>query len=409
MRIHREESPKLVEAGESPRGSANRFPSRAVSTPFAMLSDLERAPRFHRTHRFGTFLLGEAPPFTSLYEESGDVVHFDGEGRWQRATLSDATYLRGFDGAVLHRFGGPSKQDVRVPSPTSIHDRIVAFVERARPSAPVPLSSWSTEALLAESSRFLTAYRPVGIVPPDRYRSVVIQATQGCAYNGCLFCSLYKGQRHRAVPHDELRAHVQRARAFLGSNLTGRRGLFLGEANALALPQPHLLTALDVLHEELPTLATDVASFLDAFDVHKSTAELAALRARGLSRVFLGAESGDDATLALLQKPATVAGLRGAVDALKAANVSVGVIFLAGLGPTHVDASAALVRSLPLDERDVVYVSPLIVEPGGRLAHALERRGIATLDAAAEATTLHDALRGRAKVARYDVRRWIYT
>jgi radical SAM superfamily enzyme YgiQ (UPF0313 family) len=267
------------------------------------------------------------------------------------------------------------------------------------------------EQLLAEKQRFLQAYRPVGIVPPDRYRSLILQATEGCAYNGCLFCSLYKGQRHRVVPPDELRSHVQRVKAFVGSGLAERRGVFLGEANALAMPQPALLQVFQMLRDELPTLAHDVSSFIDAFDDYRSTDELAALAALGLRRVFVGVESGDEDTLALLGKPATVEGVGRLVQTVKAAGVSVGVIFLAGLGRAHVEASARLLASLPLDERDVVYVSPLVVDEAGPLGAQLRKRGVllSAAEVEAEAVLLRAALKGRAQVARYDVRRWVYS
>lgn len=373
-----------------------------------MFEELLTAARFSRVHTWGRFLWGEAGATHSLYEADGDVAHFDLEGRWQRAKLSGRTLLRGLDGVVLERFGGPGGEDVRLTDLRAAHQAVTALVDRARPGAPVPLPGWTVEQLLAERERFLEAYRPVGIVPPDRYRSLIIQATQGCAYNGCLFCSLYKGQRYRVVPPDELRAHVQRVKAFVGSGLEGRRGVFLGEANALAMAQPALLEVFQILHDELPQLAGDISSFIDAFDEYRTVDELAELRERGLTRVFIGVESGDETTLAALGKPATVAGVAKLVETLKQGGVSVGVIFLAGLGRPHVEKSAALVAGLGLDEGDVVYVSPLVVEARSPLATQLERRGLAGLDAEAEAAELRVRLQGRAKVARYDVRRWVY-
>jgi hypothetical protein len=373
-----------------------------------MFEELLRAPRFTRVHTWGRFLWGEVPGGGSLYEHEGDVAHFDREGRWQRATLGGRTLLRGLDGVVLERFGGAQGEDVRVVEVRAAHQGVVALLARARPGAPVPLPDWSVERLLGESARFLEAYRPVGLVPPDRYRSLILQATQGCAYNGCLFCSLYKGQRYRVVPPLEFREHVRKVKAFAGSWLETRRGVFLGEANALAMPQAALLEALEVVREELPALAGDVSSFIDAFDVYRTVDEVKALVALGLSRVFIGVESGDEATLKLLGKPETVASVRELVATLKAGGVSVGVIFLAGLGTRHVEASAALLPTLALDERDVVYVSPLVVTPGSALEAQLAKRGLGGLDAEAEATVLRARLAGRAKVGRYDVRRWVY-
>lgn len=375
-----------------------------------MFEELLAAPRFSSVETWGRFLLGHVAHGSSLYEADGDAVHFDLEGRWQRALLGGQTYLRGLDGVVLQRFGAADGADTRVEA-RAVHQRVVALVQRAQVGAPRALSDWTVERLGGEAQRFLTAYRPVGLMPPDRYRSLIIQATQGCAYNGCLFCSLYKGQRYRVVPPAELREHVRRVKAFVGSGLGERRGVFLGEANALAMPHAELLQVFDVVRDELPALAHDVSSFIDAFDEYRSVAELKALVARGLTRVFVGVESGDETTLGLLGKPETVSGVERLVGSLKEAGVGVGVIFLAGLGATHVAASDALCARLPLDEADLVYVSPLVVEPGSALAEQLRRRSVSRTAAEvdAEATELRARLAGRAKVARYDVRRWVYT
>jgi hypothetical protein len=232
-----------------------------------------------------------------------------------------------------------------------------------------------------------------------------------------------RSRAHADLPQRFLAGHVQRpaacepampAAAGSTCRCRGRR--------RSAPPSPHQAAAehaveladacpvFDVLHDELPQLASDVSSFIDAFDEYRSAQELRALAGRGLKRVFVGVESGDEATLALLGKPATVAGVGRLVETLKAGGLSVGVIFLAGLGATHVEASTRLAASLPLDERDLLYVSPLVVDPGGPLARQLIQRGLlqpqATIDA--EADVLRAKLRGRAKVARYDVRRWVY-
>lgn len=372
-----------------------------------MFEELLTAARFTRVETWGHSCWGETQFTRSLYDANGDVVHFDLEGRWQRARLAGRTLLRGLDGVVLERFGGAGGEDVRLTDVRAAHEGVVALVDGARDGAKVTLPSWSVEQLLDQHARFLEAYRPVGIVPPDRYRSLIVQATEGCAYNGCLFCSLYKGQRHRVVPPGELRAHVRRVKSFVGSNLAGRRGVFLGEANALAMSQAALLQVFEVLHDELPSLAGDVSSFVDAFDTYRTVDELRALAARGLTRVFIGVESGAPEVLSALGKPATVEGVTELVATLKSAGLSVGLIFLAGLGRAHVEASARLVKDLALDTRDVVYVSPLVVGPGA-LAAQLQKRGLGGLDAEAEARELKDQFAGRAKVGRYDVRRWVY-
>ena len=388
-------------------------------------SELLNSPRFTRTTRWegahDEFLLGHGERSFSLYAASGDAAHFDLEGRWQRAQLGARRFLRGLDGRVLQRFAGAHHEDVRVSPAGPVHAVVAALVGRALPGAPVELSlaaEWTVARLLGEARRFLEVYRPVGVLPPDRYRSLIIQLTEGCAYNGCLFCSLYKGQSFRVKDVEELRQHVRAAKAFVGSGVAERRGIFLGEANALSAPQATLLAAFDVLEDELASLvhgsgpSRGVSAFIDAFSEWKSSAELATLRARGLTRVFLGVESGDERTLGALGKPSSERAVRAVVERAKAAGVSVGLTLLVGLGPEHVDASAALVCSLPLDEGDVVYLSPLSIAPGSTLERELGRRGLRVPSREAlssEYTHLRAVLsQGRAQVARYDVGRFVY-
>jgi len=40
--------------------------------------------------------------------------------------------------------------------------------------------------------------KPVGILPPDQYMAVVLQAAEGCAFNTCTFCDFY---RDRSFSH----------------------------------------------------------------------------------------------------------------------------------------------------------------------------------------------------------------
>ncbi len=401
------------------------------------LAELRRAPRFTEVQEWASptrgFLLGCAPGVASLYERDAGAAHFDAEGRWTRAVLDGRTYLRGLDGRVLLRFGANGDEPLAPAERLAVHGAVHAFVAAAaHAGGPEALTAaaatWTAERLEAESERFLEAYRPVGIVPPDRYRSLIIQATVGCAWNGCLFCSLYRKQPARVKSLAELAEHIARVKAFVGLGVARRRGIFLGEANALATPQPVLVAMLEHLAAALPELVRadhadprpggGVASFIDAFtDTDKDAAEYAELRTRGLRRVFLGVESGDEDVLAFLRKPATRAGVLSTVRALKAGGLSVGVILLVGAGgtrrsATHVAESASLVGAMPLDESDVVYLSALVTEAGGRFDREAARSGLALLGPEAlrrEEAELRERLRGtRAQVARYDVRRFVY-
>jgi hypothetical protein len=389
------------------------------------LAELERAPRFIAVRRWrgegDEYLLGSTASTRSLYAGTGDAVHLDLEGRWQRARLGEASYLRGYDGRVLRRFARAGGEDAQVAEVAPVHRLVEGLVRRAAPGAGGALEAaagWTADRLVAERERFLTVYRPVGVLPPDRYRSLWLQATHGCAYNGCLFCSLYKGQPYHVPGPEAFASHVRAVKAFLGSGLAGRRGVFLGEANALGAPLPVLHAVFDVLEAEVPELlegqgpSRGVSSFVDAFTAFRTSGELEALSRRGLSRVFLGVESGDPGSLERLGKPAEGVAVKAVVRAAHQAGVSVGLTFLVGLGERHVQASAQLASELELAADDVVYLSPLRMDRWGPLARQLASRGL--LEPSRELLDQeHRRLRGAlaglpCQVARYDVGRFVY-
>jgi hypothetical protein len=67
---------------------------------------------------------------------------------------------------------------------------------------------------------------------------------------------------------------------------------------------------------------------------------------------------------------------------------------------------------MPLDRRDLIYLSPFVEEPGSAYAADRERLGLAAMDEAAieaEVTALAAALRARGlRVGRYDIREFFY-
>lgn len=433
---------------------------------------LREAPGFTWTREWegprDRYLLGLREGGFSLYTERTTAAHFDLEGRLRRAFLEDSAgwshYLRGFDGRLLRKRKvlrgdpvppGESEASLELADRRGVYERTHVLVQEALESLPDSrdeekeadspgallsrAAAYHPDRLEEECRRFLQAYRPIGILPPDRYLSLILQATEGCAYNGCIFCSLYRGQRFRAKGPDEFRDHVKRVKAFLGRALSTRKGVFLGEANALTIPQPALKSLLQVLHRELPVeLLGDphsgsesarapsgpggISSFLDAFTTRdKGPREMAELRDLGLRRVFLGIESGHQEVLSFLKKPASNEGVRELVGAFKESGVSLGAIFLIGAGGKqyerrHLEASVELARSLPLDGGDLIYLSPLVVEPGGRYETGARARGITPLTAAEMArqdAELRKILRpapgeNRPKVTRYDIESFIY-
>ena len=328
------------------------------------------------------------------------------------------------DGAMAIEFGKPS-----------VHQAVETLTPLLQRAA-----KFGVEAARADAQRFNQMYGRVAILPPDQYNALVLQATEGCAYSGCLFCELYRGVFYDCKTPEQFRQHVRDAVAFHGEGLRARRSILLGQANALALPEDTLRKFFDVLHEhfELPSAEQNpvsvhwwygsktrfdgVSSFLDVFTGKAHTAaEFHRLRERGLRRVYIGLETGSNELLRWLCKPATAERMQRCVRALKEAHIAVGVIVLLGAGGRAFDAvhrrqTAEVLNELSLGEGDYIYFSPLVIYGGSRYDEESRALGVEPLspqemhdqEQAIWAALRFDAERGRPYIARYELETFVY-
>jgi hypothetical protein len=283
---------------------------------------------------------------------------------------------------------------------------------------------WTPGALEADAVRFRSIYLPVPILPPDQYEALVVQITEGCAYNRCTFCRFYRDRPFRAKPASELRQHLQAVRELFGAGISLRRSVFLADANALVLAPARLIEAFDLLHEMLPfgpTSLRGIYSFIDAFGgAPKSPAHFRTLAERGLRRVYLGMETGCDELLRFLEKPGSRGEAAAVVQTLQAAGVAVGIIVLLGVGGEeyfgrHVSETLTAVNAMRLGPTDILYLSPLDADPDSSYRRrereaGMRRLGDAEMDAQLRAITagLRTSPAGRPKVAVYDIRDFLY-
>lgn len=338
----------------------------------------------------------------------GESYSFDCAGRLLALFRDGRSYQRALDHRLLERLSGRNGPRRRELSPDEAQDllgRAFASLAGLRAALPrLPLSeeerrqlagaldkvlAFGPERLAADGEVFRRLYKPVSILPPDQYLALVLQATQGCSWNRCTFCGLYRDRQFRALSADEFRAHCAAVRDFFGEGISLRRGIFLADANALVLSMERLRAIFAIAQEffRLPEGPRPVFSFVSAFDVGRKTpAEWAELHELGLQRAYLGLETGDDALLRFLNKPGTVRDAIEAVHALRAGGVSVGVILMAGIGgdrfaEAHVNGSVAAVAAMALGPRDQVYVSTYVSAPGTEYDALAAAAGIRPLTA----------------------------
>ncbi len=367
------------------------------------------------------------PEATVVSPDRTHVASFDREGRLLTYFAAGRTYKRSLASEVHLRLREGGRRVRRVlgeAEALAVFREAYGLAERAWPEAGPALRArleaevlrWTPERLLAERERFLKVYKPISILPPDQYFAVVLQATEGCTWNRCTFCTFYADRPFRARSLPEFRAHAEAVRAFLGRGLALRKGVFLADGNALALSLNRLVPLVETARSVFP--GRSFYGFIDVFTGERHALEdWRALRAMGLERVYVGMETGLDELLAFLNKPGSRAELVRFVGELKRAGLGVGLIVMVGVGgrayrERHARATLEALREMPLDSRDLVYVSPFVEHPASTYARLRREAGLEPMspeEVEAELARLAAAVRHLGvRASRYDIREFVY-
>jgi hypothetical protein len=377
--------------------------------------------------------------------DDADVFSYDYEGRLWTAYLDGISYRRGLDGKMLAKWRLPDNQRQRrwlLPAEAGqieaqSRETVAQFYTAAKSAAvelnaPLPpqghtgfekIVAFDRDRSQTDTARYAEVYKPVGILPPDQYMAVVLQATEGCSFNTCTFCSFYKNRPFRIKQPEEFRAHAEAVHDFLGAGMSLRRTIFLGDANALVVPMPRLLPLFDITREVFDVEGLGgIYAFLDGFSGEKKSAsDYAKLARLGLTRVYVGLESGNEALLKFLKKPGKADDAVKAVRTMKAAGVSVGVIVLLGAGghqyaEAHTTDTIKIINAMNLGMGDIIYFSELVESEGLAYAQDAYQAGLKPMtpeERIAQQKAIERGLRfsqqnGTPYISRYDIREFIY-
>ena len=198
-----------------------------------------------RPLRIDALIISLKPHSIAVSVDGTRVVSWDRGGRLYSVYDDGVTWRRGLSGQVIEkRRVGEERERVlladdaaearrrlggrcRAGHARADGQRLVAVDERRR-------------SVVAQESRALLALRVavrrappraptrigsslvfgrVGILPPDQYLSLVVQATEGCSFNTCTFCDLY---------HEGIRVKTRRSSASTLRGVLGYLGASVG-------------------------------------------------------------------------------------------------------------------------------------------------------------------------------------
>ncbi len=214
-----------------------------------------------------------------------------------------------------------------------------------------------------------TIYRP-----PSEARSYILQATIGCSWNHCTYCDMYRAKTFRVRDLEETLADIRAAGASFGEEV---RKVFVADGDALVMELDHWQAILEACRETFPRLRR-VSAYATAMNLGtKREDELRRLRELGLTLLYIGPETGDDATFKRIAKGAGFDGHVVAAERARAAGIALSAIFLLGAGGTersaeHAEASARLVTAM---DPEFVSLLTLTVIPGTPIAKLQARGG----------------------------------
>ncbi len=215
--------------------------------------------------------------------------------------------------------------------------------------------------------------------PFSEANSYLLQCTVGCSHNQCTFCGMYKDKKYRERSLKEIMEDIAMAKDSYGD----LEKVFLCDGDAIALETDMLLAILKKLHETFPSLR-HVGSYVGPQStLSKSVDELKALQAAGLTKAYIGVETGDDELLKKVKKGVGYDQMLKAGQNLIEAGINLSAMVLLGLaGKGEASKRHALATAKICDEMKPQYLAALTVTPvpGTVLYQQVQRGDFELLD-----------------------------
>ena len=163
--------------------------------------------------------------------------------------------------------------------------------------------------------------------PPAEADSLILRVADGCPWNGCTFCGMYKGVPYRFKGLDEAERTLVRG----AKQDADARRIFLADGDVMHLDFQTLESLLISLNKKFQHL-TRVSLYANGTSIlAKTNTQLRRLKELKLHTLYMGLESGDNATLCAVNKRETAEQMIEAGRRAQAAGLRMSVMVLLGL------------------------------------------------------------------------------
>lgn len=216
--------------------------------------------------------------------------------------------------------------------------------------------------------------------PFSEANSYLLQCTIGCSHNRCTFCGMYKDKKYRVRSLQEIKTDIEMAKHHFGSVSK----VFLCDGDAIAIETDILLEILDLLRSAFPSLRHVGVYAGPNSTLEKSASELTALRAAGLTKAYLGVETGDDELLRKVNKGCGRKEMAASGQHLVNAGINLSAMVLLGLAgkgeasDRHARATAEIINEMKPHYLAALTVTPV---PGTVLYRQMREGSFALPDA----------------------------
>jgi radical SAM superfamily enzyme YgiQ (UPF0313 family) len=191
--------------------------------------------------------------------------------------------------------------------------------------------------------------------PPGEADSLIIRVADGCPWNGCKFCGMYKGVKYDFQGLEKAEREVSKA----WKQWPDARRIFLADGDVMHLNFQTLEALLSSINHTFKGV-TRISVYAGGTSILAKTDEqLRRLKELKLNTLYMGLESGDEQTLREMNKQETAENMVEAGRRAQAAGLRMSVMVLIGLAGEQSSLFHARATAEALDKMQPRLLSAL--------------------------------------------------